>query len=133
MSPFLPDGWMARPPADPADLADLLPLLPDDWPQAHLDFLARSDGGQGALDHEIGFLLLDPARGVAATLDAPCPYFPGLLRFGSNGAGEGVAFDTRAAAPWPIVAYDMTNIDLGSSVMPLAPGFDSLMGMICPL
>lgn len=129
----LPDGWHARPPADPDDLAELVPLLPDPWPRAHLDFLAQCDGGQGAIDHDIGFLLLDPAQGLAATLAAPCPWFPGLIRFGSNGGGDGVAFDARGDAPWPIVAYDMTKPDLAASVVPLAPDFGALMGLIRPL
>lgn len=36
----------------------------------------------------------------------------------------------RADVPWPVVAIDMTNIDLKESVVPIAPDFERFVAMI---
>nr|WP_309769333.1 hypothetical protein [Agrobacterium larrymoorei] len=43
---------------------------------------------------------------------------------GGNGGGEAMAFDLRENAPYPLVAFDMTNVDLEESLRPIAPSFD---------
>lgn len=58
-------------------------------------------------------------------------FFDGFLMIGSDGAGEHIALDIRGMEPWPVVAVDMTNIDLDESVMVIASDFDAfyqLMG-----
>jgi hypothetical protein len=57
-------------------------------------------------------------------------FFPGLFVIGGNGGGEAIALDVRGAEPWPVVYFDMTNIDLQESVQPLAPDFDSFIAII---
>jgi len=55
-------------------------------------------------------------------------YFPIFFIFGSSGGGEYVAFDLRGGSPpWPVVAIDMTNIDLDESVDPIAADFKSFL------
>ena len=57
-------------------------------------------------------------------------FFPGFIMIGSNGGGEYVAFDIRESAPWPVVAIDMTNINLAESVQEIAPNFSAFSEMI---
>ena len=57
-------------------------------------------------------------------------FFEGLFVIGGNGGGEAVAFDLRQHAPFPLVAFDMTSIDLQESVIPIAPTFDAALDLI---
>ena len=41
-----------------------------------------------------------------------------------------LAFDLRGNAPYPVVAFDITNIDLQESVRPIAPCFDVALDLI---
>jgi hypothetical protein len=50
--------------------------------------------------------------------------------FGCSGGGEYIAFDLRGTSPWPVVAIDMTNIDLSESVQVLAQDFSTFMEFV---
>jgi hypothetical protein len=47
-----------------------------------------------------------------------------------NGGGEVIGFDLRGQSPFPIVAVDITNIDLNESILLVAPSFDAFIGLI---
>ena len=57
-------------------------------------------------------------------------FFEKLFVIGGNGGGEAVAFDLRENEPYPVVAFDMTNIDLSESVRPIASSFDAALELI---
>lgn len=105
---------------------------PVELPDAYLKLLSFSNGGEGPLPVQPFFLCLDSAEVVAAELRARTleEFFPGFVIVGSNGGGEFVALDARGTAPWPVVALDMTNIDLEDSVLAIAPDFQAFIELI---
>jgi hypothetical protein len=50
--------------------------------------------------------------------------------FGSNGGGDYIGFDLRANEPWPVVAVDMTNIDLTESVQLISVEFNAFLSLV---
>ena len=106
--------------------------MPADLPPEYFQLLAFSNGGEGPLPVEPYNFCLDEAEYAAKQYADKVfhEYFPGLFVIGGNGGGEAIAFDMRGAKPWPIVAFDMTNIDLDESVVTLAPNFVSFLDLV---
>jgi hypothetical protein len=98
-------------------------------PAEYLAFLAFSDGGEGQLGIEPGYVVIDSASDAAFQKEKKTfeEFFPGFFMFGGNGAGGLLAFDVRGSIPWPVVMIDMTNIELKESVVKIADGFSSLL------
>jgi hypothetical protein len=101
-------------------------------PDAYIDLLRFSNGGEGPLPIAPYNFCLDSAEDatklkVDRTYDE---YFPGFFVFGCSGGGEYIAFDLRGTSPWPVVAIDMTNIDLSESVQVLAQDFSIFMEFV---
>jgi hypothetical protein len=74
---------------------------------------------------------LDAAETVAETIESWNQGQADLLGFliiGGNGGGEYIAFDTRSAAPWPVVTIDM--VAGGGSAKVIAPVFDTFYDCI---
>jgi hypothetical protein len=94
--------------------------------------LRTTNGGEGPLARQPYHLQLDSAETVAeaAVRKRYEEFFPGFVMIGSNGGGEFIALDARKPEPFPIVAIDMTNIDLEESVLPIAPDFDAFIDLI---
>ncbi len=113
-------------------IAALKSLVPVDLPESYYLLLAFSNGGEGPLAVQPLWLQLYPAE-EAAQIQREGTFrevFEGLFVIGGNGGGEAVAFDLRENAPYPVVAFDMTNIDLQQSIRPIAPSFDAAMDLI---
>ena len=124
--------WHRAPGASLTALADLRSASPVPLPAAYLDLLAFSDGGEGPLPVQPLNLCLYSAKEVIEIEREGSfhEFFPGLLAIGGNGGGEAIALDIRGGEPWPVVYFDVTNIDLDESVQPLAPDFDAFLDMI---
>ena len=89
--------WNTRQPASPAVVDELAHASKRQLPEAYLALLLYSDGGEGELSVEPGWLQLWPAAEVMKynkiyEVDKALPHFFG---FGSNGGGELLAFDLR--------------------------------------
>lgn len=113
-------------------IAALKSLVPVDLPESYYSLLTFSNGGEGPLAVPPLWFQLYPAE-EAAQIERDRTFrefFEGLFVIGGNGGGEAVAFDLRANAPYPVVAFDMTNIDLQESVRPISPSFDALLDLI---
>lgn len=124
--------WYAAEGASTEAIADLKSVAPAGLPESYFVFLAASNGGEGPLAVQPLWLQLLPAE-EAAQVERNGAFredFAGLFVIGSNGAGEGIAFDLRQKAPFPVVAFDMSISDMGSSVKPVAPTFDAAMDLI---
>ena len=124
--------WHAAPGASPTALARLQSASPVRLPPSYLDLLAFSDGGEGPLPVQpLNLCLYSAAEVIEIEREGSFhEFFPGLLVIGGNGGGEAIALDIRGAEPWPVVYFDMTNIDLEESVELLAPDFDALLDII---
>jgi len=126
VSDILKRAWCANPGASQAELDELRGAVAVSLPESYLELLSLSNGGEGPLAAQPYLLILDEVAEVLATLRSGRveEFFAGFVIIGSNGGGEYVALDTRGAEPWPVVALDMCNSDLVSSVLPIAPNFD---------
>jgi SMI1-KNR4 cell-wall len=101
-------------------------------PSAYFELLAFSNGGEGPLQVSPYNFCLDSAE-AATNLKVRKTYendFPGFFVFGGNGSGEYIALDLRGSKPWPVVAIDMTNVDLSESVQLIAKDFGSFLAFV---
>ena len=105
---------------------------PTELPESYYALLSFSNGGEGPLAVQPLWLCLYPAEEVVQIeRDATFrEFFAKLFVIGGNGGGEAVAFDLRGSEPYPIVAFDMTNINLLESVRQIAPSFDATLELI---
>ena len=100
--------WSARPPADASAVRLVQQGAPGELPTEYIDLLRFGDGGEGPVALPPLYFMLYPAADAAELNTTPNQQelYPGLFVFGSNGGLESIAFDTRAARPWPVVMYD---------------------------
>lgn len=124
--------WHKCPRASLELLQELKATVAVDLPVQYIDLLSYSNGGEGPLSVQPYNLCLDSAEYVIdRTANAVTEeYFPGFLMFGGNGGGEYIAFDLRGSQPWPVVAIDMTNIDLSESVIFVARDFEAFLSFV---
>lgn len=125
------NGWQSAEGADSEDLAKMVAASRMTLPDDYLSFLRVSNGGQGPLPVEPFWLALDSVDTVTNTLadGTFTEFFPSFIVIGSNGAGEGIAFDFRSGRDAGVVYFDMTNIDLAESAQPLAASFTGLLAL----
>jgi hypothetical protein len=100
--------WSPRPPASEEAIQRLRQAAPGVLPKAYVALLQYSNGGEGPLALPPLYFMLYEAE-YASDLNQNADQrelYPGYFVFGSNGGLETIAFDTRAAKPWPIVMYD---------------------------
>lgn len=113
-------------------IAALKSIAPVDLPESYYSLLSFSNGGEGPLAVQPLWFCLYPAE-EAAQIEGDRvfrEFFEGLFVIGGNGGGEAFAFDLRETEPYPLVAFDMTNINLSESVRSIAPSFDAAMELI---
>ena len=122
-------SWTGNSPADKKALLRLRGSIRAPLPEEYLAFLSFSDGGEGPLGIEPGYIVVNSALEAAENAEAGtfAEFFPGFFVFGGNGAGEAFAFDFRENCNCRVVRFDMTNIDLDESVVTLADSFASLI------
>lgn len=113
-------------------LAALKSLAPVDLPKGYYSLLTFTNGGEGPLVVQpLWFQLYSAEEAVQIERDGTFrEFFKGFFVIGGNGGGEAVAFDLRGNAPYPLVAFDTTNIDLEESVRLIAPSFDAALDLI---
>ena len=118
--------------ASAAAIAQLKAIAPVRLPDSYYALLSFSNGGEGPLPVQPLWFCLYPAEEVVEIERAGTfqDFFPNLFVIGGNGGGEAVAFDLRANEPYPLVAFDMTNIDLEESIQQIAASFDAALELI---
>lgn len=105
--------WTARPGASKVVLESLQKECGRPLPEGYLELLGLSDGGEGPLGAEPGWLQLWPASDVMRLnrdyeIDRAIPGFVGI---GSSGGGELISLDFRASAPYPVVMIPFIPMD----------------------
>ena len=97
--------WDTKEPAKHESIKSLVANVGKDLPSEYLALLRYSDGGEGNLDIDPGWLqlwsseeVLEHNRGYEIAEN-----MPGFFGFGSSGGGELLAFDTRFGKPWKVV------------------------------
>jgi hypothetical protein len=100
-----------RPPADADSIRRLEVEAGFRLPEDYAAFLMRSDGGEGFIG---GFYLILWSTGELLKLNRAFhvdEFAPGLFLFGSDGGGEGLAFDRRSDAQ-PVVSVPFVGMEL---------------------
>jgi SMI1 / KNR4 family (SUKH-1) len=129
---ILDRDWHAVAGASESAIEQLRKAVACQLPVSYLELLRTTNGGEGPLARQPYYLQLDSAEDVAeaAASKQHEEFFPGFVVIGSNGGGEFIAFDARTPGPLAVVAIDMSNIDLGESVEPIASDFDAFIDLI---
>ncbi|WP_426303948.1 SMI1/KNR4 family protein [Acidovorax facilis] len=100
------------------------------WPLPvdYKDFLKNTNGGEGFVGEN--YLILWTAEELAQFNNEyqVKDYAPGLVLFGSDGGGEGYAFDTRTI-PAPIVRVPFIGMDL-AYIRPMADSFSEFLNKL---
>jgi len=124
--------WHKCPGASAEVLQTLQATVAIDLPDQYINLLNYSNGGEGPLPVQPYNFCLDSSEYVIERVlsGATEEFFPGFLMFGGNGGGEYIAFDIRGPQPWPVVAIDMTNIDLAESVLFIARDFEEFLSFV---
>lgn len=125
-------NWQRKAPASDEAIKRLASIAPLPLPESYLGFLAYSDGGEGPLGAQPFWLALDPIETVVGTETSGTFHeiFPNHFVIGSNGAGEAIALTKGKNGKAKVVYFDMTNTDLGESVVELAASFEELIALI---
>ncbi len=112
-------------------MAQLRQQAPVPLSSAYFSQLAASNGGEGDLGVEPGWIALWPAEEVLSLNAAYelTKLLPGFFGFGSNGGGELLAFDLRSGEPYPIVTVPFIPMDLQEAVT-IASSFEELRNLI---
>jgi hypothetical protein len=118
--------------ASSAAIEQLKVVAPVALPESYLSLLSISNGGEGPLPVQPLWLCLYSAEEVVQIEQAGTfrEFFSKLFVIGGNGGGEAVALDLRGTEPYPLVAFDMANINLSESVQTIAPSFDAALELI---
>lgn len=107
-------GFDLSPPASERAVRDVEAELHVVLPPEYKAFLLEHDGGEGFIGDE--YLAIWSIGNIVRfnreyEVDV---YAPGLVMFGSNGGGDGFAFDARMT-PWPVLRVDFVGMSLESS------------------
>ena len=123
--------WRPALPAGEAALTALREQAPAPLPAAYFTQLAVSNGCEGDLGVEPGWIAMWPCEEVmSSNAGYSVPEFlPGFFGFGSNGGGELLAFDLRGEEPYPIVMVPFIGMDPKEAVR-IARSFDELRALI---
>jgi hypothetical protein len=131
-------GWSA----DPDELRELAALAGERLPPGLLRFLSWSDGGEGPLPVEPGWILLDGAGFLLNTLEDEdlAVVNASLLMIGQGRGGEWIALDMRGGGPGAVVWFDGDLLDqfeavqtageLDGRIHRIADDFDALVTML---
>ncbi len=97
--------WHRQAPALPESVRKLVIESGIELPEEYLTLMLHSNGGEGDLALEPGWVQIWPVEQV---VELNKGYeveknVPGFFAFGSNGGGEMLAFDTREGKPWKVV------------------------------
>lgn len=130
---MLPDReWHKAEGASVEAIDALKSVMPPDLPESYYSLLSFTNGGEGPLPVQPLWFCLYPTEEVAQIEVSGVfkEFFKGLLVIGGSGGGEAIAFDLRETEPYPIVVFDMTNIELSESIRPFASSIDAAIELI---
>lgn len=126
-----PGTWSSNSPAPQAAVALLRSEAEIPLPESYLQFLCTTNGGEGDLGIEPGWISFWSAEEV---LDLNRSYeldqlVPGFFGIGSNGGGDLIALDGRKGPPFPVVAVPFVPLGVEDAMI-IAPDFDALISLL---
>lgn len=123
--------WDPEEPAKPESIQKLVDNAGKELPEEYLALLSYSDGGDGVLGIEPGWLQLwSSAEVLENNKDYEIvEYIPGFFGFGSSGGGELLALDTRGGKPWKVVMIPFVPMSAELAIV-IAEDFDEFIRAI---
>ncbi len=115
--------WLRYPPAREEALDALIEQTGLSFPEEYLSLLRYSNGGDGPLDTQPCWFIIEPVEGLIELNDRPMQvyvpnigyqvqeYLPGYFAFGTNGSGEFLVFNTQEEQPWKVYSAPMIGSD----------------------
>jgi hypothetical protein len=104
-------GAVLNPPASESAIRDAATALGIPLPLDYVQFLRRHNGGEGSAgNHSVVLFKAEELKPFNDDYEIK-EYAPGLVLFGSNGGGEGYAFDTRNS-PMSVVRVPFIGMEL---------------------
>ena len=124
----LSPNWVKEAPASEKSIQTLLAESTLNLPQEYLALLKISNGGEGELGIEPGWLQLWTAEEVMEHNQGyeVQKWVPGFFGFASSGGGELLAFDTRTEQPWKIYMIPFMDMEEKNAIL-IAENFMSLI------
>ncbi|MFN0077187.1 MAG: SMI1/KNR4 family protein [Prosthecobacter sp.] len=115
-------------PASEAALRMLVDGSAFELPTAYIELLRRSNGCEGDLNIDPGYLVLWKVEEVHEfNRDYEVPkWAPGFMGFGSNGGGELIAFDFRSSGDPRVSMIPMIGMEPDAAIE-LAPNFETFV------
>jgi hypothetical protein len=122
--------FKANPPASPAVIAQAQAKLSFLLPADYVRFFQQMNGGEGSLGGNayVALWRVEELSDRNAGYEV-AEFAPGLFLFGSNGAGEAFAFDTRSDQ-FRIVAVPFIGMDDLSDAIVIATNFRSFLEVL---
>jgi hypothetical protein len=123
--------WRPVAGASEAALEALVAAAPIELPASYLDQLRSSNGGEGSLGVDPGWIMFWPAAEVMCNNRGYLVQkrFPGFFGFASNGGGELIVFDIRNGSPYLIAMVPFIIMAM-EDLVPIADDFDDLRCLI---
>ncbi len=121
-------AWHLNPGATDDVLRDALASLGHSLPATYIRFLQKHDGGEGFVGDNYLIIWKAEELSVFNREYEVDKYAPGLLMFGSNGGGEGYAFDRRSQE-MNIVRVPFIGLSVESAI-PMAESIDDLFAVL---
>ena len=117
--------WVTGGPASTASLEAVEAAIGRPLPRDYKDFLLANDGGEGFIS--VNYVILWKAEELVRFNQEyeVEKYAPGLFLFGSDGGGEGYAFDMRGGEP-AVVMVPFIGMSLRHA-SPCAPDFSNFL------
>jgi hypothetical protein len=123
--------WRFASPAESTEIVALREAAPSALPESYFAILGVTNGGEGDLGVEPGWIVLWRTEDVLLNNREYqiAESAPGLFGFGSNGGGECLAFDLRDGGAGRIVMVPFIGMDL-QEVVAIADSFDLFALMV---
>jgi hypothetical protein len=122
---LLGEEFNGNAPAAAEEIAAAERVLKKSLPGDFREFLQLTNGGEGMIGENYVMLWSAEELGQYNESYQVNEYAPGLLLFGSDGGGEGYAFDTRTASP-TVVTVPFVGMSL-KYAKPVAPTFTAFL------
>ena len=117
--------FASNPPANPSAILQVQTDLRVDLPKSYLQFMSERNGGEGFVgDNYLMLWRIEELAELNRSYEV-ATYAPGLILFGSNGGGEGFAFDFRGPSA-EIVSVPFVGMDI-SLVRLVSKGFEEFL------
>lgn len=128
----MPADFHRRPPADPTEISKTESKAGFGFPAPYKEFLLETNGGEGPVG-EAAFIMLWPVEDLIELNEGyqVAKYAPGLFLIGSDGGGEGLAFDLQSEE-MRLVFVPFVGMDR-SLIEPVAPKFETLFTELAKL